>query len=61
MAGRSPLSLGYVNLAAVAIIAPVSFLMAPLGARLAHALNPRMLKIAFAVFLLITAVRMLLS
>ncbi len=61
VAGRSPLSLGYVNLAAVAIIAPVSFLMAPLGARLAHALNPRMLKIAFAVFLLITAVRMLLS
>ena len=61
VAGRPPLSLGYVNLAAVAIIAPVSFLMAPLGAGLAHALNPRMLKIAFAVFLLITAVRMLLS
>ncbi|WP_417583162.1 sulfite exporter TauE/SafE family protein [Pelagibacterium sp.] len=59
--GRPPLSLGYVNLAAVAIIAPVSYLMAPIGARLAHALNPRLLKIAFAIFLFITAVRMLMT
>ncbi|WP_338607314.1 sulfite exporter TauE/SafE family protein [Pelagibacterium nitratireducens] len=59
VAGRPPLSLGYVNLAAVMIIAPVSYLMAPFGVRLAHALNPSMLKIAFAVFLFITALRML--
>jgi uncharacterized protein len=39
----------------------VSFLFAPLGARLAHALNPRYLKLAFAFFLAITAGRMLLS
>ncbi|TIU34343.1 MAG: sulfite exporter TauE/SafE family protein, partial [Mesorhizobium sp.] len=61
IAGRPPLSLGYVSLPAVAIIAPVSFLFAPLGARLAHALNPRYLKLAFAFFLAITAGRMLLS
>ena len=59
--GRPPLSLGYVNLAAVALIAPVSYLFAPLGARLAHAMNPRYLKIAFAFFLFVTAVRMLTS
>lgn len=58
---RPPLSLGYVNLAAVAIIAPVSYMMAPFGARLAHALNARVLKSAFAAFLLITALRMILS
>lgn len=61
IAGRPPLSLGYVSLPAVAIIAPVSFLFAPLGARLAHALNPRYLKLAFAFFLAVTAGRMLLS
>jgi len=61
IAGRPPLSLGYVSLPAVAIIAPVSFLFAPLGARLAHALNPRYLKLAFAFFLAITSARMLLS
>ncbi|RVA98893.1 sulfite exporter TauE/SafE family protein, partial [Mesorhizobium sp. M7A.F.Ca.CA.004.01.1.1] len=33
----------------------------PLGAKLAHALNPRYLKLAFAFFLAITAGRMLLS
>lgn len=61
VAGRPPLSLGYVSLPAVAIIAPISFLFAPMGARLAHALNPRYLKLAFAFFLAITAGRMLLS
>ncbi|WEX08382.1 sulfite exporter TauE/SafE family protein [Chelativorans sp. AA-79] len=61
MPERPPLSLGYVNLAAVALIAPVSFLCAPLGARLAHAMNARYLKMAFAFFLFVTAVRMLMS
>jgi uncharacterized membrane protein YfcA len=55
-----PFSLGYVSLPAVLIIAPFSFLFAPLGARIAHALNPRPLKMVFAVFLAITAARMLL-
>lgn len=61
ISGRPPLSLGYVNLAAVAIIAPVSYFIAPLGARFAHALNPRLLKMAFAVFLFITALRMVIT
>lgn len=54
-----PLSLGYVNLAAVAVILPISTLLAPLGARLAHALDARRVKQAFAVFLALTAMRML--
>ncbi|MSU88501.1 TSUP family transporter [Rhodobacteraceae bacterium 2CG4] len=54
-----PGSLGYVSLPAAALIAPMSFLCAPLGARLAHALNPANLKRAFALFLAITALRML--
>jgi uncharacterized membrane protein YfcA len=60
-ASLPPLSLGFVSLPAVAIIAPISYLMAPVGARMSHALKPRNLKIAFAVFLAITSVRMLAS
>ncbi|MCA1868850.1 sulfite exporter TauE/SafE family protein [Agrobacterium genomosp. 3] len=56
-----PFSLGYVSLPAVLIIAPFSYLFAPIGARIAHALNPRPLKITFAVFLAITSLRMLLG
>jgi uncharacterized membrane protein YfcA len=56
---RPPLSLGFVSLPAVALIFPMTMTMAPLGVRLAHSLNQRRLKLAFAVFLFITAARML--
>ncbi len=59
--GRPPASLGYVNLAAVALILPLSVLCAPLGARIAHALEPVWIKRAFAAFLFITSLRMLWS
>jgi len=59
--GRPPLSLGYVNLVAVALILPLSIACAPLGARLAHALEPVWIKRAFAVFLFVTSIRMLSS
>ena len=39
----------------------MTFLCAPIGAGLAHSLNQRYLKLAFAVFLAITAVKMLSS
>ena len=58
---RPPYSLGYVNLVAAAIIFPVTTLVAPFGARIAHALPAARLKLAFAVFLAITALRMLWS
>lgn len=53
-----PFSLGYVSLLGFALIFPTSTLLAPVGARLAHGLNTRYLKRAFAVFLAITAYRM---
>jgi uncharacterized protein len=57
--GRPPLSLGYVNMPAAALILPLSMICAPLGARLAHAMEPIWIKRAFAVFLCITAGKML--
>lgn len=54
-----PLSLGYVSLPAAAAIVPTTWIFAPVGARLAHAINQSALKRAFALFLAITALRML--
>ncbi len=55
------LSFGYVDLMGTIVVAPVAALFAPLGARIAHRLTPRVLKIAFGVFLLATAIRMISS
>jgi uncharacterized protein len=57
--GRPPGSLGYVNLPAAAVLFSTSVLTAPYGARLAHRLEARKLKLAFAVFLAVSALRML--
>ncbi|MBA4001214.1 sulfite exporter TauE/SafE family protein [Brevundimonas sp.] len=54
--GRPPLSLGYVNIPAAAIMGLLTALTAPIGARLAHRLNRAVLKKAFAVYLLATAI-----
>jgi len=56
-----PLSIGFVSLIGIAVMAPVSSLVAPYGARLAHALPRRRLEIGFAIFLLIVCVRFLWS
>jgi uncharacterized membrane protein YfcA len=56
-----PLSIGYVSLIGVAIMAPVSSLTAPYGARLAHALPRRRLEIAFGLFLLLVSARFIAS
>jgi uncharacterized protein len=55
-----PANIGYVNLIGVAIIAPMTALLAPVGATIAHRLTQRQLSLAFGVFLLIVSVRMLL-
>ena len=55
-----PGSIGYVNLVGLVLIVPMTVLAAPLGARLAHAMNKRHLTLFFGVFLLIVAIRMLL-
>jgi uncharacterized membrane protein YfcA len=55
--GLPPFSIGYVNLLGVAIVMPLSLLMAPLGVRFAHALNKRQLEVAFGVFLIAISLR----
>lgn len=53
-------NVGFVSLVGLALIAPTTVLMAPFGARLAHAMNKRHLSLLFGSFLLIVAVRMLI-
>ena len=54
-------SLGYVNLPAFTGIVIASILFAPLGARLAHTIPPRLLKRIFAVLLYVLGTRILIS
>lgn len=61
MAGRPPYSAGFVNLAACLVLMPLTALMAPLGAKLAHHLPPVFLKRLFAIFLLLVCGRMALQ
>ena len=56
-----PLSIGYVSLIGVLLMAPIAAYVAPLGARLAHSLPKRRLEIAFGLFLLAVAVRFVVS
>lgn len=57
MAELPPLSVGYVSLAGLALMAPVSVLAAPLGVRLAQGLSRRALRVAFGCFLALVAIR----
>lgn len=54
-----PYSLGYVNLLGFLLIAPVSFFAAPLGAQWAHEMDRKKLRGVFAIFIAVTAARML--
>ncbi len=54
-------TVGYVYLPAVLLISMTSFLMAPLGAKLAHTLNVSTLKKVFSVLLMILSIKMLIS
>ena len=56
-----PLSLGFVSLVGVAVMAPVSSFVAPFGARLAHRMSRRALEIVFSLFLLSVSLRFLVS
>lgn len=56
-----PLSLGFVSLIGLVLMAPLSSLTAPYGARLAHRLSRRTLEIAFAIFLFLVSLRFLVS
>jgi uncharacterized membrane protein YfcA len=54
---QPPYALGYVSLLGAAMFVPTSILTAPLGARLAHNVAPRLLERAFGVFLLLVSAR----
>jgi uncharacterized protein len=56
-----PLSIGFVSVIGVVMIAPISSWIAPLGARLAHALPRRRLEIGFGLFLIAASLRFLVS
>lgn len=53
------LSMGFVNLLGLLVIAPATAVTAPVGARLAHRLSAKALRRAFALFLLLSALRLL--
>jgi uncharacterized protein len=56
-----PFSLGFVSLIGLVVMAPVSSLTAPYGARLAHRLSRRTLEVVFSIFLLLVSARFLVS
>ena len=57
--GLPPLSLGYINLLALVLVAVLAALCAPLGAALAHRLDQKTLKYVFAAFLVAVGLNML--
>ena len=59
--GLPPFSLGYVNLAAAAIIIPLTSSFAHVGVKLAHSMPRRALRFAFGIFLMVTSLRMFID
>jgi uncharacterized membrane protein YfcA len=56
-ASLPPLSVGFISVIGVVMIAPISSWVAPFGARLAHALPRRRLEIGFGLFLIAASLR----
>lgn len=54
-----PYTIGAVNIPAFLLVIGTTFLATPWGVRLAHSMNPKPLKRAFAVFLVLVALNML--
>jgi uncharacterized protein len=61
MQALPPLSIGFVSLIGLMLIAPTSAFFAPYGARLAHRLPKRKLEIGFGIFMVIVSLRFLWS
>ena len=58
-ATRPPFTIGAVNFVAFGVTIAMTLITAPLGVRLAHAMDPKPLKRVFAVFLTLVALNML--
>lgn len=54
-------STGYINWIVVALVIPITFIVAPIGVRIAHALKKRHLEIAFGIFALFVSARFIWS
>lgn len=54
-------TLGYVSILGFLLIVPATVATAPLGAKIAHTINPASLRKAFAFFLFLTSLKMLYS
>ena len=61
LAGLPPLSLGFISLATVAMLVPISLLVVSWGANVAHRLTRRQLELGFGLFLLSVAARFAIS
>ena len=61
MALLPPLSVGFVSLLGLALLAPLGMVFAPFGARLAHQISRRRLEIAFGLYLLLVSARFVLN
>jgi uncharacterized membrane protein YfcA len=61
MSDLPPLSIGFVSLIGIALMAPVSSYMTRYGVRLAHWLPRRKLEIGFGIFLIFVSLRFLIS
>lgn len=59
--GLPPFSTGFINWLAVALLIPITLLMAPYGARLAHAMTKRQLEIGFGIFLITISLQFFLT
>jgi uncharacterized protein len=59
VADAPPYTIGAINIPAFLVVIGTTLLTTPLGVRLAHAMNPKPLKRAFAIFLTLVALNML--
>jgi uncharacterized membrane protein YfcA len=56
---RPPFTVGAVNLVAFGVVIAMTLITAPLGAKIAHAMDPKPLRRVFGVFLTLVALNML--
>jgi uncharacterized membrane protein YfcA len=56
---RPPFTVGQVNMVAFVVVVAMTLITTPLGVRMAHAMDPKPLKRAFAVFIMVMALNML--
>lgn len=60
-AGLPPFSTGFINWLAVLLLIPITLLVAPYGARIAHALSKRQLEFGFGMFLILISAQFFYS